>query len=46
MKKLALLALLSAIALAPYGFGQVSDGNVVGTVLDPTGAGVPSANVE
>jgi hypothetical protein len=46
MKKLALLALISAIALAPYGFGQASDGNVVGTVLDQTGAGVPNANVE
>jgi len=27
-------------------FGQASDGNVVGTVLDSTGSGVPSAKVE
>jgi hypothetical protein len=46
MKKLASLALLNTIALDTYGFGQASDGNVVGTVLDQTGAGVPNANVE
>src|SRR5262245_23116500 len=34
-------ALLSGTA-----FGQAQDGNLVGTILDPTGASVPNARVE
>lgn len=36
------LTLLGASAL----FGQTTDGNIVGTVLDSTGAGIPNASVE
>ena len=37
---------LSAILLTPVAFGQTIDGNVVGTILDPSGASIPSASVE
>ena len=37
---------LTAILLTPGAIGQTIDGNVVGTVLDPSGASIPSANVE
>lgn len=34
------------LTLAPAGFGQAIDGNLVGTALDPSGATVPGATVE
>ena len=37
---------LTAILLTPVSFGQTIDGNVVGTILDPSGASIPSASVE
>jgi hypothetical protein len=40
---LAVLALVCLAATA--GFGQVADGNIIGTVLDASGAAVPNANV-
>src|SRR4051794_23554659 len=40
------LAVLVLVCLAiTASFGQVSDGNIVGTVLDASGAAVPNANV-
>jgi hypothetical protein len=44
-------ALLASVGLAamlwtPGAIGQTIDGNVVGTVLDPSGASIPSAGVE
>jgi Carboxypeptidase regulatory-like domain len=44
--RLALAGLLCAAALAPQIFGQASDGNLVGIILDPSGSAVPNANVE
>ena len=35
-----------ALFVAPASFGQAIDGNLVGTVVDPTDATVPSATVE
>jgi hypothetical protein len=32
-------------ALAPFSFGQATDGNLVGTVVDASGAGVPNVSV-
>jgi hypothetical protein len=46
MKKLWIALLLSALAIVPSVFGQASDGNIVGSVLDASGAAVPNANVE
>ncbi len=46
MKKLWIALLISALATVPSAFGQASDGNIVGAVLDSSGAGVPNANVE
>src|SRR5258708_25188268 len=40
------MLLLCSIIFAPRSFGQASDGNIVGTVLDATGAVVSNANVE
>jgi len=43
------LCALMCIGLAgvsPYAFAQTTSGDLVGTVLDPSGAGVPNANVE
>src|SRR5262249_40680924 len=37
---------LTAILLTPGAIGQTIDGNVVGTVLDPSGASIPGASVE
>jgi hypothetical protein len=37
---------LAAILWVPGAIGQTIDGNVVGTVLDPSNASIPSANVE
>ena len=40
------MLVLSFLAIAaPVAFGQVDQGSVVGTVLDPTGAAVPNAQV-
>src|SRR5437868_5022041 len=46
MKKLWIALLISAFATVPFAFGQASDGNIVGAVLDASGAAVPNANVE
>src|ERR1051326_4157700 len=47
-KILALAATLAValIVVAPAGFGQAIDGNLVGTIVDPTDAVVPNATVE
>ena len=37
---------LAAILWTPGAAGQTIDGNVVGTVLDATGASIPNASVE
>jgi hypothetical protein len=34
------------LLVAPPAYSQATDGNVVGTITDSTGAGVPNANVE
>src|ERR1700690_4233882 len=46
MKTLWVALLLSVFAVVPAVFGQASDGNILGSVLDSSGAGVPNANVE
>ncbi len=46
MRVLCGLALVAALATPPAVLGQTIDGDVVGTVFDVTGAGVPSAAVE
>ncbi len=46
MKKLWVALLISALATVPSAFGQASDGNILGSVLDASGAAVPNANVE
>ena len=45
MKTIA-ISILLAVMSAFLGWGQVADGNIVGTVVDPAGAGVPGANVD
>src|SRR5438105_1931731 len=40
------LIILALIGFGPCVFAQTIDGNLVGTVVDPTGATVPSATVE
>ena len=46
MKKLWIALLITALVIVPSAFGQASDGNIVGSVLDSSGAAVPNANVE
>jgi hypothetical protein len=46
MKSLVVAFVLGAFFCAPFTFGQAADGNVVGTVVDATGAAVPNADVE
>ena len=46
MKTLFGSLLLGSLLLAPAAYGQGTDGNIVGTVLDATGAAVPNANVQ
>ena len=46
LKILGLWVIALALVLAPASFGQAIDGNLVGTVVDATGATVPSATVE
>lgn len=41
-----LTALFATLLSAPSGFGQTTDANLVGTVLDASGAGIPDATVE
>src|SRR5437660_11000687 len=40
------LIILALIGFGPCVFAQAIDGNLVGTVVDPTGATVPNAMVE
>src|SRR5437762_3417166 len=40
------ISILLAVIFAALGWGQVADGNIVGTVVDPAGSVVPNANVE
>src|SRR6266853_1743605 len=46
MKKVVFAVLFCAMLFAQFCFGQASDGNIVGTVVDVSGAVVPNANVE
>src|SRR5205085_9988170 len=46
MKQFVCAMLLGAIMFARCSFGQATDGNIVGTVLDASGAVVVGANVE
>ena len=46
MKNLVALALIVLSALAPAAFGQATDSNLVGVVLDATGAAIQNATVE
>ncbi|HEY7335001.1 MAG TPA: carboxypeptidase-like regulatory domain-containing protein [Bryobacteraceae bacterium] len=46
MKLFSVAVLFGSLALGPRVFGQASDGNLVGSVLDPSGAGIPNAEVE
>ncbi len=43
---LLLAAAFMLVAFAPVSFGQALDGNIVGTVVDASGAGVPNAAIE
>src|SRR5262252_10742321 len=40
------LGILALLALMPVAFAQTIDGNLTGTVIDPSGAIVPNATVE
>ncbi len=44
--KLAVVALAALIGFVPVSFSQLISGNIVGSVVDATGAVVPAANVE
>ncbi|HZR18065.1 MAG TPA: carboxypeptidase-like regulatory domain-containing protein, partial [Verrucomicrobiae bacterium] len=44
--KLAVVALAALIGFVPVCFSQLISGNIVGSVVDATGAVVPAANVE
>ena len=46
MKNLAIAVLMALMCLALPGYGQAIDANLVGTVVDASGAAVPNANVE
>ena len=39
------LSLLTVLGMTPLLFGQNSNGTITGTVLDPTGAAMPGAQV-
>jgi hypothetical protein len=43
---LGLMCLLAILGAAPAVWGQAMDGNIVGTVLDPSGAVIPTATVD
>ncbi len=40
------LVCIGFAGFSPHAFAQTTSGDLVGTVLDPSGAGVPNANVE
>jgi hypothetical protein len=48
MRKVFMLLISAALlgALAPLSFGQALDGNIVGNVVDATGAAVPNVSIE
>src|SRR4051794_16173767 len=46
MKKISLIALCALLSLAALGYRQTIDANLVGTVVDSSGATVPNANIE
>src|SRR5215813_9880489 len=46
MKTVALTAFLAVLGLTAIGFSQTIDANLVGTVVDATGAAVPNATIE
>src|SRR5262245_50551576 len=46
MRRFALIALLALLGLAMLGYGQTLDANLVGSVIDGTGAAVPNAMIE
>jgi hypothetical protein len=46
MKKIAFTALLGLLSLVTLGYSQTIDANLVGTVVDSTGAAVANANIE
>src|SRR5438067_11208467 len=46
MKQYVLAVLLGAMLFVPASFGQATDGNIVGTVLDASGAVIAGANVD
>ncbi len=46
MRQFVTALLFVALLFAPNSFGQASDGNILGTVLDATGAAIANASVE
>lgn len=46
MKNIAFAVLLALLGLAALGFSQTIDANLVGTVVDSSGAAVPNASIE
>ena len=46
MKKLTWVVFIALFCLAALSFGQATDANLVGTVLDATGAAIPNATLE
>jgi len=46
MKNFAIAILMVFMSLATGGYGQTTDANLVGTVVDSSGAAVPNANIE
>jgi hypothetical protein len=46
MKKLVVTVLFALLGLGALAYGQTIDANLVGTVLDASGATVPNANIE
>jgi hypothetical protein len=48
MKSLAapIVSFALVVSLSSLAFGQATDGNIVGTILDASGSGVPSASIE
>src|ERR1700733_13573728 len=46
MKTLALTVLIALLSLAGLSYGQTIDANLLGTVVDASGATVPNATVE
>src|SRR5215472_16349294 len=46
MKTLITLALILLLTSVPAAFGQATDANLVGAVVDASGAAVPNTNIE